>query len=594
MAYVIDDLGIVARGNAWMSWKYAKHPKTGEEFALAGMSKAGFLLINPKTRKSIHVGNSQPDSECWAVAQAPGGAIYAGLYGSGEVLRWDWEGDTAEVVGKIPGTSLFGLDAAADGRVYLPDYGRNRLMRYDHSTRRIENCGDFNDMGEHIHNVYCGPDGLVYGLCYTYGAPTVVAAFDPATGRKRKVSPPAGAIKKDAGGRLLSTFSRYGRTHYAELVNGELRPIAQDQVRLGPGGLPLAFEDGSYLTVPYREEVFDDHRKMTYVDAGGKTHPFEAERPEMPLRLFTVESGAGRLWCGTFIPLRLASYEPATGKSEHLGNPAHATGEIYSMVFTAGKLYMASYTSAPVTRYIPDKPWRKDDGIYANPAHLGYMKEEGPKLHRPYGKALDAKGRVFFAARGDYGCFDSGVSRIEPATEEMTRWIYPETTFGAMAYSKATEELLVAERKRNEKALRMTRISPDDGRVIDSHMVIDDDGEIASLLDSGGDLIYGLHAYRATIFAYSQRERKIVAVLREMRFGEHCHNALLIGFDGRIWGYTDRAIFAVSLDLKHAEEVVSYHDIASEETYRFGICYGPDGAIYFPNGARLMRVKKAD
>ncbi|MCX5660303.1 MAG: hypothetical protein NTW19_11360 [Planctomycetota bacterium] len=594
MTYTIEDLGSVASGNAWMGMRVGRDPRSGAEVALLSMSKCGFLVLDPRTRKSTPVRSPAPESECWSIAQAPDGPVYAFLYGSGELLRWDWEGDEAKVVGRIPGAPCFAIDAAPDGRVYIPHAGTNHIHRYDPRTGKLEDCGDVSALGHHLRTLLCGLDGRIYLTISTYGKGTVLGTLDPATGKLDAVAPlntgvlnwQFGGMTRDASGRILLPVPRYGKTVYFELVDGQARPVAPEILRPG-----LAFADGSYLDIAYREEIFDDNALATYVDAKGVAHKFEIERPEHPLRIFSVESGAGRIWCGTFIPLRLASYDPATGKKEHLGNPAHATGEIYNMAFSQGKLYMASYTSAPVTRYTPDKPWRKDDGIHANPAHLGYMKDQ-PRLHRPYGKAIDARGHVYFAARGDYGCFDSGISRVDPATDEMTRWIYPETTFSVMTYVKTLDQLLVPERRRGEKPLRFTFVSPHNGKVVSSEVGIDDDGDVVAWLDSGADIVYGLHAWRATLFAYSVSQRKVVASIREMRFGDHCHSSLMFGPDGRIWGLTNQAVWAADRELAKAEEVVGYRDVAYKNFYRFGMCTGPDGAVYFPNGHRLMRVRK--
>ena len=37
--------------------------------------------------------------------------------------------------------------------------------------------------------------------------------------------------------------------------------------------------------------------------------------------------------------------------------------------------------------------------------------------------------------------------------------------------------------------------------------------------------------------------------------------------------------------------VARYEDEADGNFYRFGMCTGTDGHVYFPNGPHLMRVK---
>jgi len=100
-----------------------------------------------------------------------------------------------------------------------------------------------------------------------------------------------------------------------------------------------------------------------------------------------------------------------------------------------------------------------------------------------------------------------------------------------------------------------------------------------------------MHAYRATLFAYSLKEGRIVAELRELGYGDNCYNMLIFGPDGKIWGLASQCVYAVTRDLKHKEVVTEYVDNAGMNAYRFGMVYGPDGNIYFPNGTHLMRIR---
>jgi hypothetical protein len=75
-----------------------------------------------------------------------------------------------------------------------------------------------------------------------------------------------------------------------------------------------------------------------------------------------------------------------------------------------------------------------------------------------------------------------------------------------------------------------------------------------------------------------------------MGLGDNCHNCLIFGPDDRIWGLTVKCVFAARRDLSGFDVVAEYPDHAGLHCYRFGLCAGPDGHVYFPNGTHLMRI----
>ena len=599
LAATIEDLGVQARDGLWMRWIHGRHPQTGAELAIGTLAGGGFTVVDPAARSSFVVPPESPCETMWAIGQGPDGSIYQAGVHSGKgpcpLLRWNWGGDVAKVVAERPCRSNFTLDVAPDGRVYLPDYS-SAVFRYDPRTNAIENLGAVGGAGVHPRDVACAADGWVYVTANDYKQAAVVA-LDPRSGAFVPVAlvPPGYAgwtaeatLHKDATGRVLVPLRRWGRCCWAELWGGAARAIEQKDVALvqtdGAGGSPLAFRDGSYLRKIERDTV-------THVDAAGRATDFTIAWRRTPLRIFSVYAAAGRIWGGTFIPLTLFAHDPATGRSEEFGNPTVTGGEIYSMNLAAGKLFLASYYGAYLTRYTPGQPWRRDGSIAANPAPLGQMKDPPAPLMRPYGTATDADGRVFFSACGGYGCMDSGLCRIDPQTEAVTRWVYPDTTFGALIYLPGRDQLGVMERRLNEGVLRLSFLSPQTGAIVASEPLIKDEGCISAWLYDGGDLLYGLHDYRATLFAFSLAENRIVRRLPELGLGDHCHRSLAFGPDGRIWGVTVRCVFSVDRALTNKLVIGEYADHASLNGYRFGFERGPDGHFYFPNGPHLMRVR---
>jgi streptogramin lyase len=591
-AWRLEDLGEPAHGDVYMAWRYARHPQSGAALALGALSKNGFVVVDPAAQTAFQVLPPEPLDVGWAIGQAPSGEVYQ-TCPNGQLHVWDWTGRRSRIATALPRGYYFTLDVAADGRVYLPSYNGNHMFRYDPQSGQVEDLGDYNAFGRHIRNVYCGRDGLVYVSSTTYGGErahhSVVVAFDPRTDEKKVVdgldestiSRTYCGITQDAEGRVLVTAGHGATLRQHEIVDARVEPEPRPQGK-NIAGAKLVFADGAYL------KGIAGSTDVRIGGPAGKEQTIHVETEGAPLRLFSLEAGGGRIWLGTIIPLTLWSYDPATKQSTHYGNPTPVGGEIYSMAFAHGKLYLASYPEAAITRLDPARPRGEGDVL-----QLGRIKSSGLALHRPYGRTTDENGHVFFAALGGYGCEDSGVARIDAATDAMVSWIYPDTTFGALVYCRASGELLVSERRKGEHATRLTLLAPQDGRVLWSQPVFKDKkgkgGGVISWLDSGGDWVYGLHAHTATLFAFSLSEKKIVARQRELRVGEHNYNALIAGHDGRVWGATDQGLYAASRDLKDVE-MIALLEQPGRTFYRFGLAYGDDGALYFANDTRLMRM----
>ena len=201
--------------------------------------------------------------------------------------------------------------------------------------------------------------------------------------------------------------------------------------RVTPEGQPWWFRDGSRILSVQGEIV-------TLLRSDGRTLCLNVPLPRVPLRLFSVASGGRWLWGSTIIPLTLFRYDPSTGQKENYPNPTETDGEIYSMVWASQRLFMASYYGAHLARFDPSCPWHPGARPDDNPRFLGPMKDPPLLLQRPYGRATDRQGRVFFAALGGYGCEDSGISRITPEGETVERWLYPARPSDPSAISNAT------------------------------------------------------------------------------------------------------------------------------------------------------------
>ena len=88
-----------------------------------------------------------------------------------------------------------------------------------------------------------------------------------------------------------------------------------------------------------------------------------ADRPGGRLRGVAFVAGrwsicpGGAIYGGTALPNEIFLYDPRAGRSEHLGGMP--SGEVYSMLEDAGKLYLCYYGGAVMNLYDPAKPDNK-------------------------------------------------------------------------------------------------------------------------------------------------------------------------------------------------------------------------------------------
>lgn len=97
--------------------------------------------------------------------------------------------------------------------------------------------------------------------------------------------------------------------------------------------------------------------------------------------LFCVANGpGGRIYGGTYMPLEMFWYDPATGALENPGNPTDIRGEIYSFLDHHGILYLCAYPGSFLSKLNPAKPWNYGKEPANNPRAFGPL---GPGHLRP-------------------------------------------------------------------------------------------------------------------------------------------------------------------------------------------------------------------
>jgi hypothetical protein len=572
-----------------------KHPKTGQEFACFSLSRGGFLLLDPVTGAKRQIRAPKPFSTAWRVAQSPEGDLYQVDFipHTGMITRWDWTTEQSQIVAQSPSASPFSFQAAANGILYILNSTKNLIHVVDTRTNQSRVLADLKGIGHHPRFLFLASDGMLYAKIYSYADQsdpgTYLAMVDPSTGQITNLTPPGQApflLESTADNKVLIASQAFGRWVWQELIRGIPHPVDQSTLRITAAHSPLVFSDGSYIENPREWEC-------TLVSPHGTRKTLDITPEGTPLRIFSVAAATGKIWAGTFIPLRLASFDPAAHATTSYGNPTPVTGEIYALSGNDKSIYFSSYTQAWLTRLTPSLPIVNDNSLLANPGQLGKIKTGPLSLQRTHGVTQDPAGRIFFAALGGYGCPDSGIARITPSqNDQLTTWIYPNTTFGALCFLSSINRLLVSEFRRDESAARFTLIDPETGAVEWSLPMLQDPSNIVSWLPTpDGRAAIGIHAYRATLLKFDAHTRSITHSLPEVRVGTHCHNALIQGLDGQVWGYTNQQVFKTDWDLTAIETLFDLGPDAHSNHYRFGFCKGPDNRLYFPDGTRLLRIE---
>ncbi len=165
MKAVIEDFGVQARSDTWLTPRHGRNPKTGVEVGIVSLYMGGFMVIDPKEKCGTQVRpprawqEARVGTEAWAIGQAPDGTVYVATSysrgGKDAVLAWNWEGTILEKVFELPSEYFLSLDVASDGRIYLAEYVENVLFRYDPSNGKWDELGSFGEYGGHVRNPYC-------------------------------------------------------------------------------------------------------------------------------------------------------------------------------------------------------------------------------------------------------------------------------------------------------------------------------------------------------------------------------------------------------------------------------------------------------
>jgi hypothetical protein len=158
--------------------------------------------------------------------------------------------------------------------------------------------------------------------------------------------------------------------------------------------------------------------------------------------IYLVRAGPnGQLYGSSVLPMHLFTADPASGRLTDHGACSTASGEVYSMDWMNGKLYLAVYTHAILMEYDPARPYsftaledrdgqvrlRPGDWDPAVPLRFRFGPQDNPRqlgrmdtvAYRPRDMVAGPGGKVWVVSVPDYGMWGGTLSWYDPARDRF-------------------------------------------------------------------------------------------------------------------------------------------------------------------------------
>lgn len=421
-------------------------------------SPAAFSAVDARTGERVFESPMEGAGGSWIVEVADDGTVYTGAYGNGSLFRWKPGDDAIENLGQAVGgeTFIWALDIAADGTVYgATGQQGGHFFSYDPDSDTFTDHGPTSD-GEAtlVRGIAVAPDGDVFGI---RGLEPKMHKLDAETGTYEEVPLPEpgelplkGGYDLDVRGELLfarfsegpgdlhimdldteewvqtipgahglrmSEIAEDGRTVYfvkdRELHSYDLETREfeaqgvtgmKDQRAFGLLDLDLEGMEGeTVVSSDYEGNVTHFH------PATGTSKKFKADPVRAPAPIRSIMEGPdGKVYAGSYLNGRLASYDPETGEKMEF---APEVGQAEGMAMHAGKLYIGTYPGADIWELDTDKPFVSGE----NPRHVTKLRDEGQS--RPY--AMVSAGRYLAVGTvPSNGTFGGALTLVDTETGE--------------------------------------------------------------------------------------------------------------------------------------------------------------------------------
>jgi hypothetical protein len=471
--------------------------------------------------------------------------IYLGSYFSARLLRFDPRTETWEDLGRPTGgkeSFICALTTAPDGKIWGGTFPSAKLFSYDPKTGVTENF-DRMDPDQFYCYPTAGEDGLIY--CAIQFEKMDIVVFDPE--KKTRTSLISPESRKP--GRVTLVRGKDGRV-YSKLSTSEqwfLIDEGKKLVEVPPSSVPLVPK-----VLPDGRTFYPIENNILRIE-----NPVTKERKEIPLQyeaagafIFVVGTGPdGKIYGSSMLPLRLFVYDPINSSLKNLGKASLATGEVYSLGFLDGKLYLCSYPEARLSVYDPSKPLSFGEGEDANPRDLGPM---GEGLYRPRAMMAGPHGKVYIGGYPDYGLLGGAIGVYDPKKNERRsyRHVIQNQSIASLAYFEKLDVIAGGGSVLGgtgthavEKEAKLMLWDPKEEKNIFEIVPVPEAKIILSLAVTVEGLLYGI-TNNGKVFVFDP-EKKEVRKIFDLGFKEPREISLQLGPDLRLYGFAKEAIFFI-------------------------------------------------
>ncbi|MBM3288871.1 MAG: hypothetical protein FJY92_01845, partial [Candidatus Hydrogenedentes bacterium] len=291
--------------------------------------KLFLVAIDPATGAAEQF-KSPVGTGAWGFIVGPDQRIYLGTHegpdasDNGQILVFDPKRpeQQIQIVGRPSATEtyLWQFCIGPEGKLYGCTYPQAKLVSYDPKTNAMEDLGRMDDEMMYSRSVAAGPDGKLY-VAIGYGKANVVV-FDPKTREHKAILPDAyrgdpaqtaASVAKGVDGNVYVSA-----TKMVPAGDGTKGPVAVT-LKVGADGAMTEVAAPAMVT----NTTLKDGRVVSNVTNNGA---YDLTAPDGTVEhktfkyagdgagLFYVANGPlGRVYGGTYMPLEMFWYDPATG-----------------------------------------------------------------------------------------------------------------------------------------------------------------------------------------------------------------------------------------------------------------------------------------
>ncbi|HJN14959.1 MAG TPA: hypothetical protein QGH10_05705, partial [Armatimonadota bacterium] len=346
------------------------------------------------------------------MTKGPGGNIYLYSGNPGHFLRYDVTTRALEDLGvpATPANYWLGQAVGPDGRFWVGTYPEATLVSCDMQTGEIQNHGQMRDDDKqaYIIRTAVSDAGIVYNAVGLHHRE--LWAYDPATGARTQILPEEMTTQQGAPDLWIATDGHvYGKSGAATF-------------RCKPDGIEID-ESGNRYSDPEQKRA--GGVEIGHIDANGELAITDLDTGET--RMLATEYGGqanpiycvscerdGKIYGGSGSGSRTFSYDPATGELTDLGRLTSGSIQVYDIVNMPRGLFQSSYMGASMDVYDPDQP--REAG--KNPVRIA----SAPGQERPVQWTEGPDGKLYLGTVPVKGHLGGALTQVDPETLESRHW----------------------------------------------------------------------------------------------------------------------------------------------------------------------------